>query len=33
MADYKDATNAIRAGIRQTQEQENSEAIFRKVDE
>lgn len=28
MADYKDATNAIRAGIRQTQEQENSEAIF-----
>ncbi|MBR7889906.1 O-succinylhomoserine sulfhydrylase [Marinomonas sp. A79] len=28
MSDYKDATNAIRAGIRQTQEQENSEAIF-----
>lgn len=28
MSDYKDATNAIRAGICQTQEQENSEAIF-----
>ena len=28
MADYKDATNAIRAGMRQKQEQENSEAIF-----
>lgn len=28
MSDYKDATNAIHAGARQTQEQENSEAIF-----
>lgn len=28
MSEYKDATNAVRAGIRQTQEQENSEAIF-----
>lgn len=28
MSEYNDATLAIRAGIRQTQEQENSEAIF-----
>jgi O-succinylhomoserine sulfhydrylase len=28
MSEYKDATNAIHAGVRQTQEQENSEAIF-----
>ncbi|BFM48382.1 O-succinylhomoserine sulfhydrylase [Marinomonas sp. THO17] len=28
MSAYKDATNAIHAGTRQTQEQENSEAIF-----
>ncbi|MCB5160409.1 O-succinylhomoserine sulfhydrylase [Marinomonas algarum] len=28
MSEFKDATNAIRAGARQTQEQENSEAIF-----
>jgi len=28
MPDYKDATNAIHSGVRQTQEQENSEAIF-----
>lgn len=28
MAEYKDATQAIRAGIQQTNEQENSEAIF-----
>ena len=28
MSGYKDATHAIHAGIRQTQEQENSEAIF-----
>ena len=28
MSEYKDATLAVRAGIRQTQEQENSEAIF-----
>jgi len=28
MSEYKDATQAIRAGIQQTNEQENSEAIF-----
>ncbi|TDO96807.1 O-succinylhomoserine sulfhydrylase [Marinomonas balearica] len=28
MSEYKNATNAIHAGVRQTQEQENSEAIF-----
>ena len=28
MSEYNDATLAIRAGVRQTQEQENSEAIF-----
>lgn len=28
MSAYKDATNAIHAATRQTQEQENSEAIF-----